>query len=55
MNHNLDKLIVEATKFVKISRYLLLAWVVAYCLYFGLAIFSSLYFSTAPHGIAGLN
>lgn len=30
MNHNLDKLIIEATKFIKVTRYLLIFWVVFY-------------------------
>ncbi len=30
MNENLNKLIIEATKFVKVARYLLLFWVVFY-------------------------
>ncbi len=39
MNGNLDKLIIEATKFLKIGRYLLLFWVI---LYFGLIILGAL-------------
>lgn len=39
MNENLDKLIIEATKFVKIARYLLLFWVI---FYFALVILGAL-------------
>ncbi len=32
MNGNLDKLIIEATKFLKIARYILILWVIVYVL-----------------------